>query len=39
VARYDPAGVNGLRPTHRSHIARVRLRGPRDAPAEVDARA
>jgi len=29
VARYDPAGVNRLKPTHRSHIARVRVRGPR----------
>ena len=28
VARYDPAGVNGLKPTDRSHIARVRVRGP-----------
>ena len=29
VARYDPAGVNGLKPTDRSHVARVRVRGPR----------
>jgi len=28
VARYDPAGVNGLKPTDRSHIASVRVRGP-----------
>ena len=29
VARYDPAGVNGLKPTDRSHIARVCVRGAR----------
>ncbi len=27
VERYDPAGVNGLKPTDRSHIARVLVRG------------
>lgn len=28
VERYDPAGVNGLKPTDRSHLARVRVRAP-----------
>jgi hypothetical protein len=27
VERYDPSGVNGLKPADRSHIARVLLRG------------
>jgi methyltransferase (TIGR00027 family) len=27
VERYDPAGLNGLTPSRRSHVARVRVRG------------
>jgi methyltransferase (TIGR00027 family) len=35
VARYDPAGVNRLKPTERSHVARVRVRGPRGKPVDL----
>lgn len=37
VARYDPAGVNGLKPVDRSHVARVRVRGACPEPAEATA--
>jgi methyltransferase (TIGR00027 family) len=35
VARYDPAGVNHLKPTERSHVARVRVRGSRGGPEDL----